>query len=151
MLARIQGAVSVAIAVSVTIGKNRFNAEIVFHIAAKTQFDQLKNLSNAAILSRISHILKPWMPTCRLYATQKPPTPRGTCLKSQQKSCDKCLTSLIAALGPRGGGRGWETSIWTLTVLSSCAYCIRQFPQTWSDFCLLSCLQDTSSFYWFLT
>jgi len=53
----IQKAVLVAIAVSVAIGKNRLNEEIAFHMAAKTQFGQLKNLSNAAVLSRIGHIL----------------------------------------------------------------------------------------------
>ena len=31
--------------------------KLVFHIASKTQFSQLKNLSDTAILSRISHIL----------------------------------------------------------------------------------------------
>jgi len=44
-------------AVSVAIGKNRLNAEIAFHIALKTRLGQLKNLSNAAISSRIGHIL----------------------------------------------------------------------------------------------
>jgi len=38
----IQNAVSVTIAVSVAIGKNRLNAEIAFHIAAKMRFGQLK-------------------------------------------------------------------------------------------------------------
>jgi len=47
-------------AVSVTIGKNRLNVEIAFHIALKTRFGQLKNLSNAAVLSRIGHILIHW-------------------------------------------------------------------------------------------
>ena len=53
----IQNAVSVAIAVSVVIGKNRLNAEITFHIALKTRFGQLKNLSIVAVSSRIGHIL----------------------------------------------------------------------------------------------
>jgi len=44
-------------AVSFVIGKNRLNAEIPFHIAAKMRFGQLKNLSNVAVLSRIGHIL----------------------------------------------------------------------------------------------
>ena len=39
----IQNVVSVAIAVSVAIEKNRLNAKIAFHIAAKTRFGQLKN------------------------------------------------------------------------------------------------------------
>ena len=43
-------------AVSVTIRKNRLNAEIAFHIAAKTRFGQLKNLSMATVSSRIDHI-----------------------------------------------------------------------------------------------
>jgi len=47
-------------AVSVAIGKNRLNAEIAFHIAPKTRFGQLKNLSNAAVSSRIGHILNRW-------------------------------------------------------------------------------------------
>jgi len=33
------------------------SAEIAFHIEAKTRFGQLKNLSNAAVSSRIGHIL----------------------------------------------------------------------------------------------
>ena len=53
----IKNAVSVTIAVSVAIGKNRLNAEVVFHIALKTRFSQLKNLSDAAVSSRIGHIL----------------------------------------------------------------------------------------------
>ena len=44
-------------AISVAIGKNRLNAEIAFHIPAKTRFGQLNNLSNAAVSSRIAHIL----------------------------------------------------------------------------------------------
>ena len=56
---RIQNAVSVAIAVPVAIRKNRLNAKIALHIAAKTQFGLLKNLSNAAVSSRIGHILNP--------------------------------------------------------------------------------------------
>ena len=35
----------VAIAVSVAIGKNRYNVKMVFHIAAKTQFGQLRTFS----------------------------------------------------------------------------------------------------------
>ena len=56
----IQNAVLVVIAVSVAIGKNRLNAEIAFHVAPKTRFGQLKNLSNAAVSSRIGHILNHW-------------------------------------------------------------------------------------------
>ena len=48
-------------AVSVAIGKNRLNAEIAFHIAVKTWFGQLKNLSNAAVSSQIDHILNHWV------------------------------------------------------------------------------------------
>jgi len=58
--------VSVAIAVSVAIWKNRSNAEIAFHNTAKTRFGQLKNLSNAAVSSQIGHILNPWL---RSYGT----------------------------------------------------------------------------------
>ena len=58
---RIQNVISVAIAivVSVAIQKNRSNTKTVSHIAAKTQFDQLENLFNAAISSRFCHILNP--------------------------------------------------------------------------------------------
>jgi len=59
-IAVIQNTVSVAIEVSVTIGKIRINAKIPFHIATKTRFVQLKNFSNAAVSSRISHILNHW-------------------------------------------------------------------------------------------
>ena len=50
-------------ALSVAIRKIRLNAEITFYIAAKTWFGQLKNLSNVAVSSRISHILnhKPYI------------------------------------------------------------------------------------------
>ena len=44
-------------AVSVAIRKNRLNAEIAFHIAVKIRFGQLKNLSKAAVSSRMGHIL----------------------------------------------------------------------------------------------
>ena len=57
----IQNTVSVMIAVLVAIGKNRLNAEIPVHIAPKTRFGQLKNLSNAAVSSRIGHILNHWL------------------------------------------------------------------------------------------
>jgi len=68
--ATIQNAVSVAIAITgpmqncevgiqtavlVVIGKNHYNAEIAFHFAAKIQFIQLNNLSNAAISSVQPH------------------------------------------------------------------------------------------------
>jgi len=43
-------------AVPIAIGKNCLNAEIAFHMAAKTQFGQLKNISNVAVLSWIGHI-----------------------------------------------------------------------------------------------
>ena len=56
---RIQNAILVTIAVSVSIGENRSISEIAFHIAAKMQFGQLKNLSNVAVLSRFGHILNP--------------------------------------------------------------------------------------------
>jgi len=56
---RIQNAVSIAIALSVAILKNRSYTEITFNIAAKKQFGQLKSLSNAAISSQIGHILNP--------------------------------------------------------------------------------------------
>jgi len=52
--------------VLVAIRKNCLNAEIAFHIAAKTRFGQLKNLSNAAVSSRIGHILNPWLHQGRL-------------------------------------------------------------------------------------
>ena len=42
---------------SVTIWNNHSNAEIAFYIAAKTWFVQLKDLSDAAVLSRFGHIL----------------------------------------------------------------------------------------------
>lgn len=58
---RIQNAVSITIAVLVAIWKNRSNAEITFHITAKMRFGQLRNLSDAAVLSRIGHILNPWL------------------------------------------------------------------------------------------
>jgi len=58
---RIQNAVSITIAVSVAIWKKRSDAEITLYIAVKTQFGQLKNLSNAAVSSQISHILNPWL------------------------------------------------------------------------------------------
>jgi len=35
------------------------NGEIAFYIAAKMQFDQLKNLSDAVVSLRIGHILNP--------------------------------------------------------------------------------------------
>jgi len=41
----IQNAVSVAIPVSVMIGKNRLNAEIASRVAVRMRFGQLKNLS----------------------------------------------------------------------------------------------------------
>ena len=47
-------------AVLVAIGKNHLNAEIAFHVAEKTRFGQLKNLSNAAISSQIGNILNHW-------------------------------------------------------------------------------------------
>jgi len=46
----------VAIVASFAIGKNHYTAEI----AAKTQFSQLKNLSNVAVLLWFGHILDPW-------------------------------------------------------------------------------------------
>ena len=55
----IRNAVFVVIAVSVVFGKNRLNAEIAFHIAAKMRFGRPKNLSYTAISSRIGHILNP--------------------------------------------------------------------------------------------
>ena len=42
---RIQNAFLVAIVVSIAMWKYQSNAEIAFHIAAKTRFNQLKNLS----------------------------------------------------------------------------------------------------------
>jgi len=39
--------------------KNHLNVEIMFHFRGEMRFDQLKNLSNATISSRISHILNP--------------------------------------------------------------------------------------------
>jgi len=54
-----QNAIWVVIAVLVTIWKNRSNAEIAFHIAWKTWFSQLRNLSDAADSSQIGHILNP--------------------------------------------------------------------------------------------
>jgi len=57
--AGIQKEVSVAIAVSVGIWKNRSNAKIAFHITVKTRIGQLKNLSNVAVSSVIGHILNP--------------------------------------------------------------------------------------------
>jgi len=70
----IQNAVSVAIAVSVTIEKNRLNAEIAFHITPKTWFGQLKNLSNAAVSSQIGHILNHCRPViCALATACIPP------------------------------------------------------------------------------
>jgi len=50
----------VANAVSVAIWKNHSNAEIAFHIAVKTRFGQLKNLSDGAV-SRIGIILNSWL------------------------------------------------------------------------------------------
>ena len=64
----IQNSASVTIAVSVSIGKNRLNAEIAFHIAVKTH-GQLKNLFDAAVSSRISHILNHWL--CGLMSTTR--------------------------------------------------------------------------------
>ena len=63
----IQNEVSVAIVALVGIGKYHLNAEIVFHIAPKTWFGQLKNLFNAAVLSRISYILN-HCPSLKKYA-----------------------------------------------------------------------------------
>jgi len=58
--AGIQNAILVATAVSVAIWQIPSNAEITSHIAAITQFGQLKNLSNVAVSSQISHILNPF-------------------------------------------------------------------------------------------
>ena len=52
-----QNVVSIAMVVSLGIGENRLNTETAFHIAAKMRFNQLKNLSNAAISLRIGDIL----------------------------------------------------------------------------------------------
>ena len=57
--ARIQNAVTVVIAISIAIWKNHFNAKIMFHIAEKMWFGQLKNLSNKVVLSEINDILNP--------------------------------------------------------------------------------------------
>ena len=56
---RIQTAVSIVIAVSLTICNNCSNAEITSHIAGKTRFSQPKTLSNTTVSSRIRHILNP--------------------------------------------------------------------------------------------
>jgi len=45
--------------VSVATGKNCSNSEITLHVAAKTRFAQLKNLSNTAISPGFGHILNP--------------------------------------------------------------------------------------------
>jgi len=46
---RIQNVVWVAIAISIAIWKNRFNAEITFHIMAETRFGQFINFSDAVV------------------------------------------------------------------------------------------------------
>jgi len=51
LLSRIQNTVSVA------IWENCSNVKIAFHIAVKTRFSQLKNLYNAVVSLRMSHIL----------------------------------------------------------------------------------------------
>ena len=51
-----QNAVWGPIAVSVAMWKNRYNAEIMPCIVARTRLGLLKNLSNAAVSSRIGHI-----------------------------------------------------------------------------------------------
>ena len=44
--------VSVAIVTLVAVGKNRSNAEIMFHIAGKMRFGQPKDLSDVAVTLR---------------------------------------------------------------------------------------------------
>ena len=48
------------VSVAVAKWKNRSNAEIAFHNAAKTQFDKLQTLLDAAVSSRFGHILNPF-------------------------------------------------------------------------------------------
>jgi len=47
----------IQIAVLIVIWRNRFNVEIAFHITTKMRFDQLKNLANVGVSSRIGPIL----------------------------------------------------------------------------------------------
>jgi len=47
--------------VAVAIRKNRPNAEIALHVAAKMRFGEVKNLYDAAVSSWTGHILNPWV------------------------------------------------------------------------------------------
>ena len=93
-------------AVSVAIGKNRLNAEIAFYIAPKTRFGQLKNLSNAAVSSRIGHILN----HCSKYTwSQELLRRKGKLVVGQSEEIRQKLIQLIHT-SPFGGHSGVEVT-----------------------------------------